>query len=408
LNNQQTGPEKTIDGSGLDALDQHSVESSDMWLSNKKGPTPIWIQYEFDAVYSLHEMWVWNQNQMDEPDNGYGAQDVTIEVSTDGSNWKALEGVPEFGQGMGEPNYVHNTTVSFGGVLAKYVKLTIESNWGGMKISGLSEVRFYQVPMKAYGPTPATGATGVAVDGVLYWRPGRTAVSHEVYLGTNPNGLSKVGTSTDHSYSMASAGVEYDRTYYWKVNEVEPLKTWDGDVWSFSTSRYFVVDDFESYNDRCNRVYYTWADGYGATTPDECGGTTIAGNGSGGAVGNSSAPYAERTNSHGGNQSMPLFYDNSGASSYSEATRTFDVPQDWTLGQVKTLVLYFYGAVDNAAGQPYVKINNTKVAYNGKSDVLTIPMWRQWNIDLASVGGNLRSVGTLTIGVSGTGLQRDQ
>ena len=30
-------------------------------------------------------------------------------------------------------------------------------------------------------------------------------------------------------------------------------------------------------------------------------------------------------------------------------------------------------------------------------------MWKQWNIDLASVGGNLRSVNTLTIGVSGSG-----
>ena len=86
-----------------------------MWLS-KKNETPIWIQYEFDAVYSLHEMWVWNQNQMTELDNGNGAKDVTIEVSTDGTTWTALEGVPEFAQATGEPNYVHNTTVDFGGV----------------------------------------------------------------------------------------------------------------------------------------------------------------------------------------------------------------------------------------------------------------------------------------------------
>ena len=107
-----------------------------------------------------------------------------------------------------------------------------------------------------------------------------------------------------------------------------------------------------------------------------------------------SAPYAEQTIVHGGSQSMPLFYDNPGATSYSEATRTFAVPQDWVQGGIKTLVLYFHGAADNAAGQLYVKINNTKVVYNGKADVLTMPLWKQWNIDLASVGGNLRSVRT--------------
>ena len=41
------GPEKTIDGSGIDANDQHSVSASQMWLS-KKDQSPIWIQYEFD------------------------------------------------------------------------------------------------------------------------------------------------------------------------------------------------------------------------------------------------------------------------------------------------------------------------------------------------------------------------
>ena len=76
-------------------------------------------------------MWVWNQNQMTELDNGYGAKDVTIETSTDGTTWTALADVPEFAQATGEPNYVHNTTVDFGGVLAKYVRLTIKSNWGG-------------------------------------------------------------------------------------------------------------------------------------------------------------------------------------------------------------------------------------------------------------------------------------
>ncbi len=184
---------------------------------------------------------------------------------------------------------------------------------------------------------------------------------------------------------------------------MDAATTWPGDIWSFSTPSYFVVDNFESYNDSCGRIYYTWVDGYGATTPAECGGTTIAGNGTGSAVGKQNAPYAEQAIVLGGKQSMPLYYDNAGATSVSEATRTFVVPQDWVQGGVKTLVLFFCGAADNSAAQLYVKVNNTKVVYNGRTDALTLPLWKQWNIDLSSVSGNLRSVTSLTIGVSGAG-----
>ena len=66
-----------------------------------------------------------------EPTIGFGAKEVGIEVSTDGITWTALAGVPEFAQAPGTDGYAHNTTVDFGGVLAKYVRLTIKSTWGG-------------------------------------------------------------------------------------------------------------------------------------------------------------------------------------------------------------------------------------------------------------------------------------
>jgi len=400
--NAMTGPEKTIDGSGLDSLDEHSVDLPEMWLSKSK-QTPVWIQYEFDQVYSLYQMWVWNQNQISELDDGNGAMDVSIETSTDGTTWTALEGVPEFAQATGEPNYVHNTTVDFGGVRAKFVRLNILSNWGDAKQSGLAEVRFFYVPLKAFGPTPASGATGVAVDSLLNWRPGRTAASHEVYFGADPNALSKVGKATGHTYSLVSVGAEYGKTYYWKVNEVNGTDTWAGDVWSFSTRGYGVVDDFESYNDECNRVFFSWIDGYGHSGSTDCGVAPSSGNGSGSTVGNTKPPFAEQTVVHGGKQSMPLAYDNTSGRSLSEATRTFDPVQDWTVGGAKTLVLYFYGDAGNTTGELYVKINDAKVTYSGGSAALTSGLWNQWNIDLASVGTNLKSVKTLSIGVSGSG-----
>ncbi len=140
------GPQNTINGSGLNANDEHSAELTQMWMS--AGTQPNWIQYEFDKIYKLHELWVWNSNQLIETFLGFGAKDVTIEYSADGETWATLEGVTEFARATASPTYAANTTVDFGGAMAKFVKLTINANWGGVAPqTGLSEVRFLYIPV---------------------------------------------------------------------------------------------------------------------------------------------------------------------------------------------------------------------------------------------------------------------
>ncbi len=94
-------------------------------------------------------MWVWNQNQMVEPFIGFGAKTVKIEYSTDGTAWTPLANVPEFAKAPGKPGYTANTIVSFAAVPAKFVKLTIEKNWGVAPQTGLSEVRFFCIQSAA-------------------------------------------------------------------------------------------------------------------------------------------------------------------------------------------------------------------------------------------------------------------
>ncbi len=344
------GPEKTINGSGLSATDEHSTASSDTWLS-KKGTTPIWIQYEFDKTYKLYEMWVWNSNQAVEATVGFGAQDVKVETSVDGTNWIALANAPAFNQATGEPNYVHNTTVDFGGLSAQFVKLTINTNWAdSTKQAGLSEVRFFYVPVKAFGPTPADAGTGVAINGVLNWRSGREAVKHNVTIGSDAaavaNGAVASQTVTDHSFSLASLGLEYGRTYYWKVDEVNEAaatQVWAGDVWSFTTIGYGVVDDFESYNDLCNRIFFGWIDGFGYSAFADCGVAANLGNATGSTVGNINAPFAEQTIVHSGRQSMPMSYDNAKSPFYSETQHEWQTAQSWTGGGANTLTVWVRG-----------------------------------------------------------------
>ncbi|MHC4173834.1 MAG: discoidin domain-containing protein [Planctomycetota bacterium] len=394
------GPENTINGSGLDDNDLHSSEETDMWLSSTE-PLAGWIEYEFDKVHKLHQMSVWNSNQTVEPLLGFGLKDVTIEYSTNGTEYTTLGTTHEFGRAPGAGGYAHNTTIDFGSALAKYVRLTANSNWGGfMPQYGLSEVRFFHIPMHARAPYPDSGATEVDVDVVLGWTSGREAVTHDVYFSADEqavvDGTAPFTTVTEPSYDPLSLNL--GSTYYWRVdeaNEAETPATWQGDLWDFTIQEYFVVDDFESYNDldttdlESNRIFLTWIDGYDIPT-------------NGCLVGYEVPPFCEQTIVHGGKQSMPLAYSNTGGAAYSEAERTFAVAQNWTQAGAATLVLYFHGTEGNT-GQLYVKVNGSKVVYDGDAGDIAKVEWKQWNIDLASLGIDLQNVTNLVIGIDGNG-----
>ncbi len=388
------GPENTVNGSGLDDNDLHSTESADMWLSSMDGPQPTWLRYELDKVYKLHEMWVWNVNQMMESYIGFGLKDVTIEYSADGNDWMELDDVPEFAQAPGTSDYAHNTPVDFSGVTAKYVKITANSHWGSLTQYGLSEVRFLYIPVHATEPSPDSEATDVALDVVLSWRAGREAAVHDVYFSTDEqaviDGNAPVTTVTEASYSTP---LDVDSTYYWRVdevNDVETPTTWQGEIWSFTTQEYLVVDDFESYNDLdpndpdSNRIFNTWVDGW---DNQEINGSTI---------GYMNAPFTEQIIVYSGNQSAPIIYDNS--FKFSEADLPLSPAQDWTEHGVKVLLLYFHGNPSNTVEQMYVKVNDYKVVYDGDPFDIIKPIWKQWSIELASFGVDLQNVTELSIG----------
>jgi len=388
-----SGPEKMVDGSGLNAAGLHSVNADDMWLG-VPGADPLTIQFEFDQVYKLDQMLVWNYNVMFEMMLGFGLKDVTVEYSVDGTDWTVLGDV-QFAQATAKATYAANTTVDFAGVAVKYVKFTVNSGYGPLGQFGLSEVRFMYIPVTAREPQPSDGQTGVSPTGVLGWRPGREAASHEVYLSGDEaavaDGTALAGTVADASYPLSGLGLDLDSTYYWKVNEVndvEAVSSWEGKVWSFTTQEFFVIDDFESYGEpEGNRIYEIWIDGWE--------------NGTGSTVGHLDAPFVEEDTVHGGGQSMPLFVDNAGVT-VAEAELTLSPAQDWTAMGIQSLALYFHGAPDNT-GQLYLKINNTRVDYGGDTADITRAQWQPWNVDLSEVGGNLSSVAKLTIGVEGAG-----
>jgi hypothetical protein len=231
-------------------------------------------------------------------------------------------------------------------VEARYVKLTINTTWGGLTPqTGLSEVRFFYVPVQARAPQPATAANGIGIGTSLNWRPGRGAASHQVYFGVDvdavTNGTAVAQTVADHAF--VPDPLLFGTTYYWRVDEVNAV-THPGPVWSFTTQECAAVDDFESYTDKKGEEIFTaWLDGFTSGANGSTVGYMTAAGGT----------FSETTIIHSGKQSMPFEYNNVKTPYYSEAERTFDAAQDWTANGADTFVLYFRGnppAFAEAAG----------------------------------------------------------
>ncbi len=253
-------------------------------------------------------------------------------------------------------------------------------------------------------PDPSNGAVDVEHTPILTWSPGVYAASHQLYFGTDEDTLKNADTGSPEYKGTRDLGAQsydpgkllWDATYYWRideVNNVNPDSPWTGNIWSFTTANFLVVDDFESYNDldpadpESNRIFNVWIDGYDNPT-------------NGSLVGYENPPFAEQTIVHGGNQSLPLYYDNSVG--YSEATLTLTYPRDWTENGITTLTIWFRGDSANAAETLYVALNGSALVNHDNPNAAQVDTWTQWNIDLqafADQGVNLANVNTIALGL---------
>ncbi|MHC4189334.1 MAG: LamG-like jellyroll fold domain-containing protein [Planctomycetota bacterium] len=94
-------------------------------------------------------------------------------------------------------------------------------------------------PKTAYNRDPADGARYVDLNVALSWEAGFGVKLHDVYFGESST---DVDAGTGGTYRGPVAGttynpgpLEYNKDYYWRIDEFDGLSTHQGDVWGFRT-----------------------------------------------------------------------------------------------------------------------------------------------------------------------------
>jgi hypothetical protein len=238
--------------------------------------------------------------------------------------------------------------------------------------------------------SPADGATGISVQTTLSWVEAKFATGRQLWLG-KPGNLQLVDPAPTGTSYVAGL-LEANTIYQWRVDEIGPAGTVQGQTWQFTTGGGLVIDDFESYANT-DAVAAAWPHNIGPEYNYVLLGTD---------------------NLYQGAKNMQLYYQNQFEPYFTEATRTFAAPQDWTVQGFDKLSLAFRGYWDLNENDPkvqpnveqpfYVKItdaagNEAKVIHPALYAVQS-NQWRTWDIALADFAGvDLKTVKTLAIGV---------
>jgi hypothetical protein len=116
--------------------------------------------------------------------------------------------------------------------------------YGGTPEASLSVTQKQQLtlPGQASNPNPPDGAVNVDRNIILSWTPGFEGALHNIYFGSefvhvNPSNDNSifVGNQSDTSYNPGL--LNYGRTYYWRVDEIDSKGTIiTGQVWSFTVA----------------------------------------------------------------------------------------------------------------------------------------------------------------------------
>jgi len=236
----------------------------------------------------------------------------------------------------------------------------------------------------AAATAPVDGATGVSIRAELIWTEAAFATGRQLWFG--PKGDMHLITSAPAGTTYDPGGLDFSQTYQWRIDQIGPAGVVEGRTWEFTTGEMIAVEDFESYADTA-AVAAAWPD----NIPDW------------------DYIYLDTSTVSQGAKAMCFRYQNQVDPFFTETTRIFATPQNWTIrNRTSFLSLSFRGTDDNVPQPMYVRIedaagNEATVAHRVDYAVQT-NYWRVWDIPLTDLAGVDRTaVMKLTIGTgSGT------
>jgi len=240
---------------------------------------------------------------------------------------------------------------------------------------------FRTVGCCASQPWPVEGAPDEPRNVLLIWKAGACvadAGGHHLYVGIDYNsvedadpcttGLVHNGPLDSNSYQLPEdeRATLLPATYYWRVDEANDayygkvMDPWKGPVWEF-TAGHVVVDDFENYNDT-SYLKATWTVRLWNSLPT---GADI------------NLGVAPSDPVHGGRQSMRYDYNDYLSPYFSEVEANAvgakalaaEIDGNWTLCNIKALVLQFYG-------EPNIPLSDSERMYVALQDYNVSPgLW---------------------------------
>jgi hypothetical protein len=234
---------------------------------------------------------------------------------------------------------------------------------------------------------PAPGANGVSVHPQLSWMEASFAQGRQLWFG--PKGAMTLVDPPPAATGYDPGLLEPDTIYQWRVDQIGSAGPVQGNTWEFTTGQCLLVDTFESYADDA-AIAAAWPHNI-PTNPD------------------TGAAYAyifvETGKRIQGAKAMRFEFQNQYSPFLTEATRTFDTPQDWTVVPEPCLTLDFCGQEDNAEQLIYVTLEdaagNLATVAHPFTYAVQSETWRNWTPMALSefTGVDVSAVKRLTLGI---------